>query len=63
MMLGGEPIRYLRSILVPEDETCFHVFEAAGREAVGEAAKRAGFDAARVTEAIESQHLASIAGD
>jgi hypothetical protein len=42
----------VRTILVPEDETSFHVFEAASREAVVEAARRAAFNAVRVVEAV-----------
>jgi hypothetical protein len=37
----GTPVRYLRSIFVPEDETCFFLYEAASVEDVEEAARRA----------------------
>ena len=47
----GTPVSYLRSILVPEDETCFYLYEAASVEAVRELAKRAALPFARVTEA------------
>ena len=30
----GAPVRYVRSLLVPEDDVCFHVFEGASAEAV-----------------------------
>ena len=50
----GTPIRFLRTILVPEDETCFFVFEAASAMAVQEVARRAGFGDARVSRAIET---------
>ena len=49
----GTPIRFLRSILVPEDETCFFVFEATSPMAVQEVARRAGCGEARVSRAIE----------
>ena len=49
----GTPIRFIRSILVPEDETCFFVFEAASPIAVQEVARRAGCGEARVSRAIE----------
>ena len=49
----GTPIRFIRSILVPEDETCFFVFEAASSIAVQEVARRAGCGEARVSRAIE----------
>jgi hypothetical protein len=48
---GGTPIRFVRSIFVPEDETCFFLYEAASVEAVRELAKRAALPFARVTEA------------
>jgi hypothetical protein len=35
------PVRFLRSIFVPDDETCFHLFEGTA-SAVAEAASRAG---------------------
>jgi hypothetical protein len=36
------PVRLLRSILVPEDETCYLLFEADEAEAAQEAARAAG---------------------
>ena len=47
----GTPIRYLRSIYVPEDETCFYLYEAASAEVVREAARRAELRFERLTEA------------
>ena len=44
------PIRFLRSIFVPEDETSFYLCEAASVEAVRELAKRAGLRFERVAE-------------
>ncbi len=38
----GTPVRYVRMTFLPDDETCFHIFEAASEEAVGEACRRAG---------------------
>jgi hypothetical protein len=51
----GTPIRFLRSIFVPEDETCFYLYEAETVEAVREAARRAEltFDRLSRTEANE----------
>jgi hypothetical protein len=51
---AGE-LRYVRTLFLAEDETCFHVFEAPSREALVQAAQRAGLREARVTEAIERE--------
>ncbi len=48
----GTPVRYLRSIFVPEDEICFHLYEAETAEHVREAARRAELSFERVTEAF-----------
>jgi hypothetical protein len=50
----GTPIVYQRAFFVPEDETCFCLYEARSPEAVSEAAKRAGLRAERILEAIAS---------
>jgi uncharacterized protein DUF4242 len=50
----GTPIRYLRSIFVPEDETCFLIFEAASADAVREVARRASLSFEHVATAIET---------
>ena len=50
----GTPVRYLRSIFVPEDETCFLLYEAAASGHVEDAARRAALRFERVTEAIEA---------
>ncbi len=50
----GTPVQYVRSLLVAEDETCFHVFQAPTRRAVVEATRRVGLEAARVTEALDT---------
>lgn len=46
----GEPVRYVRSIFVPEDETCFYLFEAPSIDAVFETARRASLRVDRITE-------------
>ena len=48
----GTPVRYLRWIFVPEDETCFFLYRAASADAVCEASRRAGLRCERVTEAV-----------
>lgn len=52
--LSGEgiPVRYLSSIFVPEDETCFLLYEAASADAVRETARSAGLQFERVAEAV-----------
>jgi hypothetical protein len=48
----GAPIRYLRSIFVPEDETCFHLYTAASAAEVDAAARRAALGFDRIAEAV-----------
>ena len=48
---GG--VRYLRTILVPEDETCFHLLEATSAEAIRAAAREASVPVERIAEAVE----------
>jgi hypothetical protein len=50
----AKPARYVRSIVVPGDETCFHLFEAASAEVVLEASRRAGITPQRIVEAVEA---------
>jgi hypothetical protein len=38
----GVRVRYLRSVLVPEDETCFHHFEGPTIDAIRRVSERAG---------------------
>ena len=47
----GTPVRYVRSIFVPEDETCFFLFEAPSMDAVKEVARRAALQFERVSAA------------
>ena len=49
----GTPVRYVRTTFLPEDETCFHVFEAASEEAVREVCRRAGLGSGRIVPAVE----------
>jgi hypothetical protein len=50
---SGTAVRYMRSIYVPADETCFHVFESSSIEVVEEVGRRAHLEFDRVTEAFE----------
>ena len=54
----GVPIRYVRTTYLPDDETCFHLFEAASAEVVAEASRRAELGRARVVSAIEASRPA-----
>lgn len=47
----GLDVRYLRSVFVPADETCFHLFDAASAAAVRAAGERAAIAFDRVSEA------------
>lgn len=49
----GAAIRFLRSILVPEDEMCVVHYDASSRELALEAARRAGLTSDRVVEMLE----------
>ena len=53
MTREGIPVRYLRSILIPEDETCFHVFEGPSADVVGEVSRRAALTYERIVEAMQ----------
>jgi hypothetical protein len=48
----GTPIRFVRSIFIPEDETCLHVYQADSVETVRTAVARASLPLDRVAEAI-----------
>jgi hypothetical protein len=53
MTAEGTPVRYLRSIFLPEDETSYCLFEASSREAVERANHRADVPFDRVMEAVD----------
>ncbi len=48
----GTPVRFLRSIFVPDDETCFHLFEGTAA-AVAEASSRAEIAFERIVESVD----------
>ncbi|MGD0084471.1 MAG: nickel-binding protein [Acidimicrobiales bacterium] len=52
MAREGISIEFVRSIFVPEDETCIHIYQADSIEAVREVAARAALRFDRVSEAI-----------
>jgi hypothetical protein len=47
----GTPVRYVRSIFIPEDETYFHLYDAPSVAAVREASERAGMSPNRIVAA------------
>ena len=47
----GTSVRYLRSIFVPDDETCFLLYEAESLGVVREAARLAGLPFEQIAEA------------
>ena len=51
----GGAVRYVRSILIPGDETCLHLVEADSAAQVAEAFDRIGLQADRIVEAVGLQ--------
>jgi hypothetical protein len=52
MRREGEPVRFLRSIFVPEDDACFFLYEGPSAESVRAAARRAKLGVRRVEAAL-----------
>ena len=50
LSVEGTSVRYVRSIFVPKDETCFLLYEAGSADDVREAASRAGVPFEHVAE-------------
>jgi hypothetical protein len=48
----GTPVRFLRTMFVPDEETCFYLYEAGSAEHVREAARRADLESGTIVEAI-----------
>jgi hypothetical protein len=48
----GTAVRFVRSVFVPEDETCFCLYEAGSVDVVREAARRAALAFDRVAAAV-----------
>lgn len=49
---GGTSVRYVRSIVIPGDETCLHLVLADSIEQVARAFEQAGLQADRIVEAV-----------
>jgi hypothetical protein len=52
MRQEGEPVRFLRSIFVPEDDACFFLYEGTSAQSVRAAAARAQLAVRRIDEAL-----------
>jgi hypothetical protein len=52
----GKHVRYLRTIFVPQDEICFHLYEAQAADVVGEASLRAQIEYERIVRAVSVDH-------
>ena len=50
----GVPVQFVRTTFLPDDETCFHLFEADSSAAVEEVGRRAGLGRMRIIAAIEA---------
>jgi hypothetical protein len=61
---GGEPVAYLDSLLLPDEETALHFFEAEGPDPVERTLHEAGLDAERISPAIAAAEMrAKVARD
>jgi hypothetical protein len=49
----GTPVRHLRSIFIPDDESCFHLFEGPSAEAIEEVSRHAELEYDRIVEVLE----------
>ena len=49
----GMAVRHVRTTFLPEDETCFHVFEAGSEEIVREVCRHACLGSPRIVPAVE----------
>jgi hypothetical protein len=49
----GTAVRYVRTTFLPDDETCFHVFDAHSAAVVEDVSRRAKLGHARVVAAVE----------
>jgi Protein of unknown function (DUF4242) len=51
--VAAEPVRHVRTWLLPADETCFSLFEAPSAESLRAAGDAIGLRYSRITEAVE----------
>src|SRR5438034_5430843 len=62
LSVEGTPVRFLRSIFVPEDGSCLFLYEGPSADAVGEAGRRAALAVERVVEAVHVEAEGAAAG-
>ena len=55
----GMPLRYVRSTIIPSDESCLFFVEAASESLIRDAYARAGVDFERISTAIPVEEIAS----
>jgi len=55
----GTPVRFLRSIFVPEKDSCFFLYEGVSADAVGEAGRRAALAIGRIALAVRVENFES----
>ena len=57
----GTGISYIRTTIVPGDQTLLHVFEAASSDALGDAVAIAALECDRIVEVVEAEADARVA--
>ncbi len=53
LSLEGSYVRHVRTTFLPDDETCFHFFEASSVQVVDEVCRRAEIDSQRIVPTVE----------
>jgi hypothetical protein len=51
----GAEVRLQRAIYLPEDDTCFYLFQASSADAVRDAMRGAGLRPDRITQAVSTE--------
>jgi hypothetical protein len=59
----GDEVRFVRAVCLPEDETCFYLYQSASADAVRRAVARASLRIERITEAVSIEAPASSGAD
>jgi hypothetical protein len=59
----GTAVHYVRSIFIPEDETCIHLYRADSIDAVRAAAARSSLQLERIAEAVSDIGAARSLGE